>query len=207
MTMPVEPDQSQPQAAPAEAPANAPANQAPANQAPAPEAATPPAASAPTWDGDFDPERAARLVENLRAESKQHKEALAKAQARIAEFEQAQMTEQEKIAHRAETAEKQLADAHRRLAVLTHQLPESAVRFLTATTPEEIEAQAKELAEAFPAPADSSSTSLPPTMPIPGNGSDPANAAQLTREQFDALSPAERMRAYREGRTRNIGGR
>lgn len=207
MTMPAQPAQGQPPAAssaPAEGAPEAPA----ANQAPANDNTTPPAAgTAPKWEGEFDPERAARLVENLRNESKAHKDALAAAQAKIAEFEQANMSEQEKIAQRAQDAETRLADAHRKLAALTHKLPENAIKFLTASTPDEIDAQAKELASAFPAPAADSTNSLPPTLPIPGNGSDPAGTAQLTREQFDALSPQERMKAYREGRTRNIGGR
>lgn len=202
MTMPVPPVEP---AAPAVPAAGTPAVPA----VPADAGTTPPVAPAtPTWEGEFDPERAARLVENLRAESKARQDALTAAQAKVAEFEQAQMSEQDKVAQRAQAAEAQLAETYRKLAMVSHKLPEAASEFLTATSPEDIEAQAKRLAETFPTPAAGSpSEPLPPTLPIPGNGSDPAATSQLSREAFERLSPPEQMAAYRAGRTRDIGGK
>lgn len=209
MTMPVPPVEP---AAPAVPAAGTPAVPA-APAAPAVPAAqvapvVPAAGTAPQWEGEFDPARAARLVENLRTESNAHKAALTAAQAKVAEFEQAQMSEQDKVAQRAQAAETRLAETYRKLAMVSHKLPENAAEFLTATSPEDIEAQAKRLAATFPTQsAGTPPEPLPPTLPIPGNGSDPAATSQLSREDFDRLSPPEQMAAYRAGRTRSIGGK
>lgn len=187
---------------------DAPNTDAPA--VPADGGATPPADAAPKWEGDFDPERAARLIANVREEAKGYKSALSEVQTKLAAFEQAQLSEAEKLAQRASTAETELSKARRELAVrdaLTdHGLPKSAARFLTGETAEEIADAAKAFAELSGAkPADTNA--LPPTLPIPGNGSDPAAVSQLTREDAEKLSPAQLMEAYRAGRLRNIGGR
>lgn len=207
MTMPVPPVQGESPTVPP-VPVD-PAGTPPAGDQPAANGTPAPAAgSAPQWDGAFDPERAARLVENLRTESKTHKDALAAAQSRIAEFEQAQLSDQEKVAQRAQAAETQLAETYRKLAMVSHKLPEAAAEFLTATSPDDIEAQAKRLAETFPVPAAGGNADpLPPTLPIPGNGSDPAAVSQLSREDVEKMSPADVMAAYRAGRLRNIGGK
>ncbi|MBB6400510.1 hypothetical protein BKA00_007424 [Actinomadura coerulea] len=147
-------------------------------------------------------------MENLRGDVQSTKDALAAAQAKVAQYEQAQMSDQEKTAQALSATETQLAETYRELAALRHSLPADLAEFLTATKPEEIDAQAKRLAERIPAqPSTASAPTLPPTLPVPGNGSDPAATGQLTREQFDALTPPQRMAAYREGRTRDIGGR
>ena len=177
----------------------------PGASAPAP-AAQPEAA--PKWDGEFDPERAARLVANLREEAKGYKAQLAEVQARLTEYERSQMSEQERIAEEARAAQEQLVATRRELAMLKYGLPEKALKFLNGASPEEIDAQAQELAETFGVSAKSESAQeMPPTLPVPGNGSDPSAVRQLTREEAARMSPAELMEAYRAGRLRDIGGK
>lgn len=169
-----------------------------------------PASAAPKWEGEFDPERAARLVENLRTESTGYKSELAEVKAKLTAFEAAQMSEAEKLAARATSAETELATLRREKsvsdAIRKHGLSDDAAELLTGNTAEEIDARAAKLAALIPAkPAETDP--LPPTLPIPGNGSDPAAVSQLTREEVERLSPAQVMEAYRAGRLRSIGGK
>ena len=175
-------------------------------EAPAPEAAamaqpaeTP--AAAPQWDGEFDPERAARLVANLRESEKRLKEELAGVKSKLTEYEQAQMSEAEKIAARAEQAERELATLRREMAVKdalrAHNLPESAARFISGETPEEI-AEAAEAFAALAVPATSTSQA-PATLPVPGQGDDRADQ-EITAEDLERMSPDEIVRLRREGR-------
>lgn len=164
--------------------------------------------AAPKWDGDFDPDRAARLVANLREEAKGYKSQLAEVQAKLTEYERSQMSEQERIAEEARSAQEQLVATRRELAMLKYGLPEKALKFLNGASPEEIDAQAQELAETFGVSAKSESAQkMPPTLPVPGNGSDPSAVRQLTREEVERMSPAELLEAYRAGRLRDIGGK
>ncbi|GAA2609575.1 hypothetical protein SMC26_39415 [Actinomadura fulvescens] len=181
----------------------------------APAAPVEPATAAPTedgpkWDGEFDAGRAARLIANLREESKGYKSELAEVKAKLAEREQAEMSEAEKLAQRATQAESELAKVRRDLAVNAairkHGLSENAAELLTGETAEEIDARAEKLAALIPAKTDAD-TPLPATLPIPGNGADPAAVSQLTREDVERMSPAQVMEAYRAGRLRNIGGK
>lgn len=171
---------------------------------------TTPVDNAPKWEGDFDPERAARLVANLRGDNDALKAKFTEAQAKLTEYEQAQMSDMEKLTARATAAESELANLTRKLAVADalrkHGLSDDDAEWLTGDTAEEIDARAAKLAaRGGSKPAEDNP--LPPTLPVPGNGTDPASVAQLTRAQFEALSPADQLAAYREGRTRNIGGK
>ena len=71
------------------------------------------------------------------------------AAARLQELEDAQKTEQEKLTEKLSATEKRAADAElraARLEVATEKgLPKSSVKFLTGTTPEELEESADEL--------------------------------------------------------------
>lgn len=187
----------------------APAAPAAGEGVPAPE--VPAQGKAPEWDGEFDKERAARLVENLRGEVGRTKEALAAANAELEKFRQAQMSDQEKIAEAAKTAQTQLAEARRELAMLRYQLPENAAKFLNGSTPEEIEAQAKELAETFKpaAPADATppAPALPPMLPVPGHGGDRPSDGQITEDMLESMSPYEIVKARAEGRLDHLLGR
>ena len=186
---------------------------------PAPQAAepaqSPETPAAPKWDGDLDPERVARLVANVREEAKSYKDKahtlaseLEEARAKLAQYEEAQMSEAEKLAKRAESAEKELATMRRELAVrdaLTeYGLPKEAARFLSGETPEEI----AEAAKAFAAIATTKppeTKALPSTLPVPGNGADPAEAvAQITEKDLDQMTPAEIVKARQEGRLSHL---
>jgi hypothetical protein len=189
-------------AVPASAPADTPA---PAD------AGAPPADSAPKWDGEFDAERAAKLIANLRDEAKGYKSQLSEVQTKLSQHEQAQMTELEKAVQRATSAETELSKVRREKAVSEalrdHGLPKSAARFISGETAEEITEAAKAFAELSNAAAPPEGDTLPPTLPIPGNGSDPSAVRQLTREEAEKLPPAQLLEAYRAGRLRSIGGR
>lgn len=202
-----------PAAPPVDPPVNAPA--APVENAPAVPVdvpADPPANDAPKWDGDFDADRAARLVANLRAEVADYKTKFSAANEKITAFEQAQMTDIEKASKRAEDAETALREMTRRAAVADalrkHGLSDDDAEWLTGDTAEEIDARAARVAERMGSkPTPGKSAGVPPTLPIPGNGGEPAGTNQLTLEEFNALSPRARMEAYRAGRARDIGGR
>lgn len=183
---------------------------APEGTAPSAPAPTAPVGSAPKWDGDFDPERAARLVENLRTEVEGLKAKNTEATAKLSEYEQAQMSEAEKAAQRAASAEAELAKVRRELAVSAairkHGLSDDDAEWLSGETAEEIDAKAAKLAQRLPAkPAETAP--LPATLPVPGHGGDPAATRQLTREEVAGMSSAELLAAYRAGRMREIGGK
>lgn len=160
---------------------------------------TPPAApageKAPKWEGEFDPDRAARLVENLRKEAAQAKERAATLEKAQQEREDAEKTEAQRNADRAERAEADAKSARRELlaakSVAKHGLPESAVGFLTGDTAEEIEAQAAALAELASASTKRPAEEIPgkpkPRL-VPGQG-------EALGDDFDPTAVAERIRA------------
>lgn len=209
MTMPVPPVPAGPATPAPSAPADPATPPAPAAPA-VPPAATPPTPAAPKWDGDFDPERAARLVENLRAEVAGLKTQNTEAQAKLTQYETAQLTEAEKLSQRAATAEAELAKTRREVAVRdaleANGLPKDAARFLTGETAEEIAESAKAFAALAPAKsAEPADPPIPPTLPVPGHGSDPVGAgAQVDPSALAGMSDAEIMAAYREGRISGI---
>lgn len=140
---------------------------------------TPPADSKPadagSWDGDFDADRAKRLVENLRAEKKKAQDELTEARKRLGEKEDAEKSELQRIQERAERAERELSETRQSLLVATvakkHGVPES---LLSGSTEEEIEAKAVALAEwagSTKKPADDVPGRPRPRL-APGNGSD-----------------------------------
>jgi hypothetical protein len=103
------------------------------------------------FDGEFDAERAKRLIENLRADKE-------KQAARLAEFERAaqeradaEKSELQKAIERAERAEKQAAEfakaQMKREALKAHGLSDDLADFIHGDTAEELGARAKALAE------------------------------------------------------------
>jgi len=110
-----------------------------------------PAADKAPWTAEnFDPERAWRLVENLRGELdglKTERDAL---RAERQEREDAEKSETERLSGRLTDAEQKLADAQRAVylerALRKHSIPEDLVEFLTGDTEEEITAKAERLA-------------------------------------------------------------
>jgi hypothetical protein len=149
---------------------------------------TPPATDkAPKWEGNFDPDRAARLVENLRAE-------LAETKSKLKTREDAEKSEAQKLAERAEAAEKELAQERKVSAVKAHKLPASLAPYLTGSTAAEIEASAKALAEELGIHPGAEATEALPGRPrprlVPGNGSDDG------AEPFDAAKVAAAARRH-----------
>lgn len=104
----------------------------------------------PAFEGEFDAERAARLIENLRSEIKDLKAEKATLATSLQEKEDAEKTESQRLSDRLAAAEKAAKDAQRALlverAARKHNLPEDVVDFLIGDTEEEIEAKAERLA-------------------------------------------------------------
>ncbi|MEU4568670.1 hypothetical protein [Micromonospora sp. NPDC023956] len=103
---------------------------------------TPPAPSdkAPKWEGDFDPDKAARLVANLRDE-------LAAVKGRLKTREDAEKSDLQKAQERAEKLAADLKAERQKDAAKSHKLPASLAKHLTGETAEEIAASAKALAD------------------------------------------------------------
>lgn len=151
-----------------------------------------PEGKSPGWDGDFDPDRAARLVTNLREESKKAKEELAELRKRLSEKEDAEKSEFQRLQERAERAEQELNQT--RSALLVAEVSKEygvPADLLTGSNREEIEARAKALAEwagAPKRPADDVPGKPKPKL-VPGSG--PANDGA----PFDPNAAAARIRA------------
>ena len=175
------------QAPTTDAPATPPTSEAPA--APATEAP-----KAPKWDGDFDPDRAARLVENLRKENAEAKAKAEEYAAKLKEIDDSKKSESEKLLARAEAAEKDLAETKKAL-IVGQVSAEFGVHasYLTGSTKAELEASAKALAEwrnGAPAPAPSTSSKPKPRL-TPGEGTAP------TTDENDPAAIAAAIRKSR----------
>lgn len=105
---------------------------------------------APKFDGEFDADRAARLIARLREEIADLKNDLGTARSALQERDDAEKTETQRLADRLKAAEEEAAKARRSLlverATRKHNLPDDVVEFLTGDTEEEIEAKAERLA-------------------------------------------------------------
>lgn len=154
---------------------------------------TPEAGKSPGWDGDFDPDRAARLVSNLREESKKAKDELAELRAKLAEKEDAEKSELQRIQERAERAEAEL-NATRSALLVAEVAKEYGVPadLIGGKDREEIEARAKALAEwagASKRPADDVPSRPKPKL-VSGTGASGNDA-----EPFDPVATAAKIRA------------
>ncbi len=142
---------------------------------------TAPATDTPAveWNGEFDPERAGRLVAALRrdlAELRAKLDAkdaeLTASVARVAELE-------------GEISTRELAE-HRAEVIARHRIPEAAAEFVTGATAEEIEASAAKVATALVASASDPIPGRPKPALSPGrapNDAAPAfDAAELARQ-------------------------
>lgn len=147
----------------------------------------------PGWEGDFDPDRAARLVTNLREESKKAKDELAELRKKLTDKEDAEKSEFQRLQERAERAETELNQT--RSALLVAEVSKEygvPADLLTGSNREEIEARAKALAEwagAGKRPADDVPGRPKPKL-VPGNG-----AATESSETFDPVATAAKIRA------------
>lgn len=167
------------------------APEAPETAAPAAEPATPPAEPAQQkWAGEFDAERAARLVDSLRKE-------LAEAKGKIGARDAADMTEVQKLTARAETAERELAEARtanlRAAVAARFGLPAELAEFLTGTDEAAMTAQAEVLAKtAAPQAPPAEMPGRPVARMMPGHAAhagdddaafDPAAVAKAARRR------------------------
>lgn len=170
---------------------DAPAEPETGETAPAAPPAGAPADAEPTqkWEGDFDPERAARLVGSLRKE-------LTDAKAKLRAREEADMTEAQKLTARAEAAERELAEARtanlRTTIAAKYGLPPDLAAFLTASDEAAMTAQAEVLAKsAVPQAPPVEFPGRPVPRMTPGyavhpdadNGFDPQAVAQAARRR------------------------
>lgn len=159
--------------------------------------------SKPPWgsDDEFDAKKAWDLIQNLRGEVKTVKEELSTAKSKITSVEgerdaalktikeskESGQSESEKLAAQLADLEKKLADSdHARLraeVVAEKGLTPAQAKRLSGTTREELEADAADLLEAFPAP---SGPGAPPSQRPQSTGgsghfaggSDPATPAE-----------------------------
>ena len=147
---------------------------------------TPPATGqAPNWEGNFDPERAAKLVENLRRERDE-------ARSKLKTREDAEKSDLQKAQERAKELADELAADRKANAAKAYKLPASLAQHLTGSTKAEIEASAKALAEELGIAPDADELPALPGRPkprlTPGHGTpndgpafDPAAVAKAAR--------------------------
>lgn len=144
---------------------------------------------APTWDGDFDPSRAAKLVENLRDDVKKRDAEIAALKAATAKGASASKSAEERLAaleSRAAQAERSLLVAQ---AAKKHGIPDDLVPFLSESSAEALDAQAEALAKYAKKPAEDVPGRPRPALK-PGAGApsdaepfDPAKVAAAVRKR------------------------
>lgn len=184
---------------------------------PAPEA-TPEATSpttesqaAPKWDGDFDPERAAKLVENLRREKDTIKSTLDQVKAQLKEREDAEKSEAQKLAEAKEAAEKELSELRHQLTLnkvaKEHGIPDELVEFLGSGDEETLSERAKKLSEKLSAKAETGGTPEIPGKPAPKltpGHAESATDGQLTRDDIKTMTPEQINKAMADGRLNSL---
>lgn len=166
---------------------------------------------APKWDGEFDPERAARLVENLRGDNESLKKKLAELSAKLGEKEEAEKTEFQRLQERAEKAERELQNLRTEALVMKaarkHGIPDELIEFITGSSEEEIESRAERLAQHMAAKKTADLPGKPKPKLVPGDGGGESGAEQLTREDLSKMTPEEIRQARREGRLDAVLGK
>lgn len=148
-----------------------------------PDPSTPPA---PTFDGPFDEARAARLIENLRADLAREK---AKRQAPADDDLRARV--EAMSAELEKTRATALAEA-KNAAIATAKVPAHLAGYVTGTTPEEIKASAEKVAADFAAGQPPAEEDPLPGLPKPRLT--PGRAANDAAAPFDADAVAKAAR-------------
>jgi hypothetical protein len=138
-----------------------------------------------------------------RSARKAAEKAAADLAAKVQAFEDANKTEQEKAAARAEAAEKRAAEAEAkalRLEIASElNVPESLRKFLTATDDAGLRAQADELTKALSAATAESAPRQP--KPDPSQGAKPGSiTAQLSKADLAGMTPQQINEALEAGR-------
>lgn len=149
-----------------------------------------------------------RAKKGLMAELLAERDARRKAEAKVKEFEEANQSEAEKVAARAEAAEKALAEMTAkaaRLEVVTELgVPSDLAEFLTGSDPESLRAQAEKL---MAATAANKAPRAP--QPDPSQGAKPGGSTgptQLTRADLAGMSAEAITAAKAEGRLNDVLG-
>ncbi|GAA2843848.1 hypothetical protein Acy02nite_68380 [Actinoplanes cyaneus] len=151
----------------------------------APSTTPPPVGQAPTWDGDFDPDRAKRLVENLRKERDE-------ARSKLKAHEDDQKSDLQKAQESREELARELATLRKEHAAKEHGLPASLARFLTGDTAEEIAASAKALAE-------ETGLTKTETAPLPGRPKPRLKPGHAAGDEATDFDPEAVIKAVRRG--------
>jgi septal ring factor EnvC (AmiA/AmiB activator) len=151
---------------------------------------TPPA-KAPQWDGEFDPERAAKLIANLRSEAEAARNELKQARTVLEAQEEAEKSDLQKAQEARERAARELEETRTELLRLRtqkeHGLPDELATFLTGDE-ETMKVQAERLAAFAKAPADEL-PHRPEAALTPGHG------GPAPEPKFDADAAAAAIRA------------
>jgi hypothetical protein len=155
------------------------------------------AAAKKPWgdDKDFDPEKAWKLITNLRADVDRHKKRADGAEAKLKEIEDSKKSESERDAEARAAAEKKAADAEldvtRLRVAMSKGLSETQAKRLVGTTKEELEADADELLETFKSEGDGGSGSGSGSGGRPKEKLKPGAAPEAEPEENDPLKLAE----------------
>lgn len=167
---------------------------------------------APKFEGEFDAERAAKLIENLRGDIAKLKASNGELSSKLSAREDAEKTEFEKLTERLQKAEKDATEFRTALTVAKvareHGIPEELTGFLTGANEEEIAAKAKLLADTFGQTGKSLELpGKPKAKLVPSTGGADADKPQLTREDLAGMSAAQVREARREGRLDSLLGK
>jgi hypothetical protein len=155
------------------------------------------AAARKPWgdDKDFDPEKAWKLITNLRADVDRHKKRADTAESKLKEIEDSKKSESERDAEARAAAEKKAADAEldvtRLRVAMSKGLSETQAKRLVGTTKEELEADADELLETFKSEGDGGSGSGSGGGGRPKEKLKPGAAPEAEPEEDDPLKLAE----------------
>lgn len=152
---------------------------------------------APKWEGDFDADRAARLVQNLRADLDKLKSERDEIRTKLTAREDAEKTELQKAIERAEKAEaaarKHSLSELRRTVAKAAELPDGWADHLTGDSEAEMTAKAAAIAALLgqskpSSPGEELSTKPKPRL-VPGHGAGNDDA------DFDPMALADSIRS------------
>jgi len=167
---------------------------------------------APWTAEDFDPDRAARLFENLTAELAEVKAKRNELSSKLQEYEDAQKSElekaQEAAKRAAEEAQRAMAEKARLQAAVAYGLPEKLIPLLGDGSEEEIKERAALLASEVAAKAAPQVPGRPDAKLTPGHSDSTSDEKpQLSREDLEGMSRAEILEAKKNGQLDALLGR
>ena len=153
---------------------------------------------APPWGDDpdkFDPDKAWRLIQNVRGDLDKTRARAEEAERKASEFEDSQKTDQQKLEERASNAEKKAADLEpevlRLRVALRKGLTLTQAKRLVGDTEEELEADADELLADFRGGAEEEGDKPKPRRPRERVRTGAAPAAKP--EETDPVKLAEKV--------------